>query len=232
MVLYSDGWLNYRTFGFSVVDSEKNILVRREYPVKNSVTDTCNTAEYLGVINAFNIARKGDTIYSDSELVVQQINGNWKINYYHLKILCGSARSILKEKNLTLKWISRNSNLAGLFNENKLFDFNESYIKDYKEIYPNLLIPILSADIENYDKNTGKIIKKEDFNKKINKIKKDIKNKNKKEKQNKFKNNKNINQIASLLTLSLNSLNKTEENIDILLAKDLIKDSIKLLLES
>lgn len=231
MVLYSDGWLNYRTFGFSIVDSEKNILVRKEYPVKNSVTDTCNTAEYLGVINALNIATNGDIVYSDSELVVQQINGNWKVNFYHLKVLCGAARLLLRDKKITLKWIGRDNNLAGLFNDKKLFDYNESYIVDYKEIYPNLLIPISSPEIENYDKNTGKLIKKENFSKKDNKNKKNNKNIDKKQKNVNNNNIKNNTNVVSLLVLSLKKLDTIEENIEVLIAKDLIKESITLLME-
>jgi ribonuclease HI len=55
-------------------------------------TATNNTAEYKAIINALKAAEKFHRghiqVFSDSNLVVQQINRKWKINYPHLSELC------------------------------------------------------------------------------------------------------------------------------------------------
>jgi len=55
-------------------------------------TATNNTAEYHAIINALKAAERFHKgilqVYSDSNLVVQQINNKWKINYPHLAKLC------------------------------------------------------------------------------------------------------------------------------------------------
>ncbi len=52
---------------------------------------TNNVAEYTAITNALKLAQeysKGEIeLFSDSNLAIQQINGNWKINYPHLKKL-------------------------------------------------------------------------------------------------------------------------------------------------
>jgi ribonuclease HI len=64
-------------------------------------TTTNNTAEYQAIINALKIAEKFHRehiqIFSDSNLAVQQINKNWKINYSHLSKLCNEVYK-LREK--------------------------------------------------------------------------------------------------------------------------------------
>jgi len=55
-------------------------------------TATNNTAEYKAIINALKAAEKFHKghiqIFSDSNLIIQQINRKWKINYPHLSKLC------------------------------------------------------------------------------------------------------------------------------------------------
>jgi ribonuclease HI len=51
-------------------------------------TSTNNSAEYQAIINALKAAEKYSKIeiqlFSDSNLVIQQINKRWKVNYPHL----------------------------------------------------------------------------------------------------------------------------------------------------
>ena len=74
---------------------------------------TCNEMEYRAVIKASEIARPGDTILTDSQLVVNQLTKNWGINASHLISLHKRAKAILKEKELRLVWIPRKENRAG-----------------------------------------------------------------------------------------------------------------------
>lgn len=117
MVYYADGFHNHLTYGYSVVNS-KNELIETEEFVKGSWHDgTNNIAEYLGVLKACELAGKGDLIISDSMLVVQQVNGRWKVKCDHLLPYCLNVKKIKAQKNLTIKWLRREKNLAGHFNE-------------------------------------------------------------------------------------------------------------------
>ncbi|MFW9990028.1 MAG: ribonuclease HI family protein [Candidatus Odinarchaeota archaeon] len=77
-------------------------------------TATNNTAEYQAIINALRTAyklHKGQLqIYSDSNLVVQQINRRWKINYPHLLELCNEVHQLSKKyKKVEFFYMTRNN---------------------------------------------------------------------------------------------------------------------------
>ena len=64
-------------------------------------TATNNTAEYQAIINALKAAEKFSRghiqVYSDSNLAVQQINKNWKINYPHLSKMVGQVYKLCEK---------------------------------------------------------------------------------------------------------------------------------------
>ncbi len=64
-------------------------------------TATNNTAEYQAIINALKAAGKLSRghiqVYSDSNLAVQQINKNWKINYPHLSKMCNQVYKLCEK---------------------------------------------------------------------------------------------------------------------------------------
>lgn len=74
---------------------------------------TSNVMEYMVLIKALNDCNKKDEIFTDSQLVVNQISGKYKIKKEHLFPLVMKARKLLKEKSCSLAWISRKENLAG-----------------------------------------------------------------------------------------------------------------------
>jgi ribonuclease HI len=74
---------------------------------------TNNDMEYGAVIMALMLCRDGDTIYSDSQLVVNQVVNNWKVNALNLKEKNKLAKQLLKERDAKLVWIPREQNLAG-----------------------------------------------------------------------------------------------------------------------
>lgn len=106
---------------------------------------TNNEAEYLAMIAGLKATTeykpKAIFVYSDSQLVVNQVNGEWKIKKNHLEKLCEEIFEIInKNKNICfeINWISRNynkiaDNLAssaighnqGVFIDGKLVDWNE-----------------------------------------------------------------------------------------------------------
>ena len=68
-----------------IIINEKQIIKKGSEYIG---TATNNTAEYraiiAGITAAKNITNNEIKVYSDSNLAIQQINGNWKINYPHL----------------------------------------------------------------------------------------------------------------------------------------------------
>ena len=101
--------------GFTIVN-EHNELVKR-IPVKKAKW-TNNDAELWAVAGAVQIAQTGDTIRSDSEVIVK-----WWVprgvckSRPDLNKLCQFVHNGLRDKRLTLVWVSRNENRAGLYND-------------------------------------------------------------------------------------------------------------------
>jgi ribonuclease HI len=94
-----------------VTDDKGKVLVITE--TIGEVAHTSNEEEYRGVVAALKFCSKGDQIFSDSRLVVEQVAGRWKINKPHLKPLCAQARELMVEKEAILSWLPREENLAG-----------------------------------------------------------------------------------------------------------------------
>jgi ribonuclease HI len=78
-------------------------------------TATNNTAEYRAIINALKVAEKFHKghlqIFSDSNLVIQQINKKWKINYPHLSELYNEVYRLLqKYEKVDFFYVGRKNN--------------------------------------------------------------------------------------------------------------------------
>lgn len=76
---------------------------------------TNNEAEYTALIRLLENARALGIveihIKGDSQLVINQVSGGWKINHDHLFVLCEEARTLLgKFKQHKLSWIPREKN--------------------------------------------------------------------------------------------------------------------------
>jgi ribonuclease HI len=84
------------------------------------IKGTTNQAEYYGVIEALDYLKSMKeppikaTIYTDSNLVVKQVNNQWAIKNKKLKKLKNIACSLLNEVNsvITIQWLSRDDNQA------------------------------------------------------------------------------------------------------------------------
>ena len=75
---------------------------------------TSNEAEYIAVIEALERALSGDIIFSDSRLVVSQLNNTWRVKASNLRKYHLRAAELLSTKNIEVRWVSREHNLAGL----------------------------------------------------------------------------------------------------------------------
>ena len=109
MNIYIDG--GTRNSNICLVDG-KHVVVR--YRKKNP---TNNELEYLALLYALGYIRdkyksKQVTIYSDSQLIVNQMNGKWRVTTPNLIELHEKCSRMITNK-IKLKWISRKFNLAG-----------------------------------------------------------------------------------------------------------------------
>lgn len=109
MDIYIDG--GTRNSNICLVDGNKTIVKHR------SKHPTNNELEYLALLYALGYVRdkyrcQDITIYSDSQLVVNQINGKWRVTTPNL-IQLHDKCSRMKTNKIKIKWISRKFNLAG-----------------------------------------------------------------------------------------------------------------------
>ncbi|MFN4180246.1 MAG: ribulose-phosphate 3-epimerase [Armatimonadota bacterium] len=84
--------------GVVVCDEQGNIISTHKVPLNNA---TNNEAEYQAVIEALKLAKKlgADevTLLSDSELVVHQLNGNYKVKSHNLQPLHEEAVNLTRQ---------------------------------------------------------------------------------------------------------------------------------------
>lgn len=109
-VWYCDGsGFNGIRSGYSFGTSKEDIKIIFQYKKYSN-----NEMEYEAVIKAMKSCDFYDHIRSDSQLIINQINGLWKCESIHLKNLCEKAQTLKKGKNLTIEWIPRSMNIAGI----------------------------------------------------------------------------------------------------------------------
>ena len=73
---------------------------------------TNNIAEYQAIINALRVCPRDEEIklFSDSKLVVNQLNGKYKVKKEHLKKLYAKAKLLMKELNIEkIEWVTRDT---------------------------------------------------------------------------------------------------------------------------
>lgn len=106
-------------YGFFIeMDGIKIYTESRRF--KNNLTN--NDAEYIALISAaqsiinlgkvYNINEHDIVFYSDSQLVVNQVNGLWKVKEYKFESYINKFKSILSTLIITpeVKWIKRELN--------------------------------------------------------------------------------------------------------------------------
>jgi ribonuclease HI len=97
-------------FGFFVKETGESF-----YKKESNITN--NQAEYLAIIavlKKFSGMLDEIIIYSDSKNTVSQLNHEYAINNDQLRDLAREAWELIpKFKNLKIKWIPRNENIAG-----------------------------------------------------------------------------------------------------------------------
>src|SRR4030042_987286 len=107
ITIYTDGGARKNpgpaAIGFTIFDHDRRIMIRHGEPI--GVT-TNNVAEYMGIIKALSWANHHlptqttpmtVRVYMDSLLVVNQMNGLYKVRNSNLKLLIAKVRQIENE---------------------------------------------------------------------------------------------------------------------------------------
>lgn len=81
---------------------------------------TNNEGELLGAVFAAAMAPVGTTLVTDSKNTIAWLASANPKARPDLKWLCALGAALIKQKNLTLKWLPRDYNLAGQHNEFEL----------------------------------------------------------------------------------------------------------------
>jgi len=75
---------------------------------------TNNEMEYFALLQALRDPRsKGATIFTDSKLLVGQLQDGWKVNAEKLKKIHENCKRLLRLQQAKLVWVPREENLAG-----------------------------------------------------------------------------------------------------------------------
>jgi hypothetical protein len=101
------GW-NGTACRYMVVDEDDIVIERSELKVRL----TNNDMEYLAVKAACDCAEDGSVIFTDSMLVVEQVNGNFRTSAKFIDSR-DYIIDMMQKKGLLLRWIGRDNNLAG-----------------------------------------------------------------------------------------------------------------------
>jgi len=92
-----------------VIVTEDGKIIKKTFKEKR----TNNEMEYLAIIEALKLCCEGDIIYSDSQLVVNQIKGEYSIRSEKLIPLFLQVLKLKGEKKAKICWIPREKNIAG-----------------------------------------------------------------------------------------------------------------------
>jgi ribonuclease HI len=119
------------TAGAVLYTPEKSILMERGEFIGPG---TNNTAEYtgllIGVKSAVDFGVKKLLIEGDSNLVVQQVSGNWKVNNETLKVFHKEIRELLTRFDfVAIRHVYRDSNVAADAITNAVFKSRQSFYR-------------------------------------------------------------------------------------------------------
>ena len=93
---------------------------------------TNNVAEYRGMVEGIRRALELDPtagihVRMDSQLVVEQMSGRWKIKHPDMRELAAEARDLIGHRPVTFEWIPRAENARADALANRAMDMGHSF---------------------------------------------------------------------------------------------------------
>jgi ribonuclease HI len=111
-MIFSDGFKNRKESGYTVLNPSTKEVFRVVIP---GITN--NESELLGLQHAVGIASQGEEIRTDSRCAIAWVKGGRAAARPDLNPICAAVRLAAREKQLVLRWVRREQNLAGILNE-------------------------------------------------------------------------------------------------------------------
>jgi ribonuclease HI len=115
--IFVSGYYKEDGAGYFVCDEHMILLEHRK--LKMGITSV--ESEYYGIISALQFAEDRGTVYTSNQTVQRQISGEYLCKAKHLKQLLGTARRISNNKSVTVAWIPKCKNLAGIVKNNEYY---------------------------------------------------------------------------------------------------------------
>ncbi len=108
MIIWSDGsgWNGQSSRTAVEREDGKHLFLSFDHQLSN------NDMEALGVLLAAILAQPGDLICSDSQLIVNQVNGLYKCKAGNLKPYVAAIQAMISEKGVKVEWRRREGNKA------------------------------------------------------------------------------------------------------------------------
>ena len=122
MIIYVDGATDRVCW---VRDTGTRQTSRITYACDYAPTDktTSNEGEWFGLVvaleDAIDDGYKKATVWMDSQLVVNQVNGKYKVKAKNLKPLYEIVQKLLEDIEVKVRWVRREENRAGMLLERK-----------------------------------------------------------------------------------------------------------------
>jgi probable phosphoglycerate mutase len=93
---------------------------------------TNNVAEYSGLIAGLEETRDRDpsadvTVRMDSQLVVEQMSGRWRVSHPDMRVLAARARALVEGREVAFEWVPRRENSRADAAANESMDRRESF---------------------------------------------------------------------------------------------------------
>jgi len=105
--------------GYTILN-ENNEVIETKRIYKKGFTN--NEGELLGALRAIELAENGSEIYTDSQCICYWIQNGRSKARKDLNEILKNAYADMEKKDLTLVWIPREENLAGIYNEENKLD--------------------------------------------------------------------------------------------------------------
>jgi ribonuclease HI len=108
MKIYTDGSGKTGKYAYLVDEPERRLRIFEKKGITN------NEAEYMALIQALEDNSDADIeIFSDSELMVKQMKGEYAIKEERLRELAQKALKLCEGRKVTFTWVPRGKNKVG-----------------------------------------------------------------------------------------------------------------------
>jgi len=109
----------------SYVIVKDNVIVEMKSTLVNGLAITNNQCEYKAIIEAL-VDRKCDAIYSDSEIVIKQITGEYEVKDSRLKVLHGLVMDLVEDSNILFFNVPRTNKYIQIADKLNKITMNEA----------------------------------------------------------------------------------------------------------